>query len=564
MSAFRAVINIVIIIILSAMLAGTASAYTSESNTDITLVNKQLYLLTDASGELTISDAITAFQMQQYSPNTQTQVSFGFTHDTLWAVLPVTNESERDNKLVIKIDNAWLDEIDIYFVQDEQVLHRAALGDTLPFTQRPILRRMPAVAYQFPPGRTDVYFRVYSKDPLTIPIYIGAEESHVVAASSNAYFYGALYGILGILFIYNIVLYSYLKELKYLLYSAYLFAFTTFNFTYTGHGFWTLWPESIGLQQSLMPTLMFAYLFSGVIFTLEFLNTRTYLPALYAFRYKLYGGLLILALSLLLIDDRSIAIMAQLVILTTLSIWMLVIGYYSYKSGNRLATFFVPAVIMGTSGATISSLATWGIIPYSQWAFRGIEIGMLLEMSLLSVSLGFNFRMAQEARKSAEINARVDPLTNLYNRRAFSDLVHPLWQLGKRNKTPMAIILIDLDWFKRINDEYGHAIGDEVLEGVAKELKQRLRKSDIPLRWGGEEFLVFLPNTNISEARQLADKMREHFDSKNITPTHKVTMSIGVVSALAHEIELDKLIGLADKALYQAKHKGRNCVVSLN
>ena len=128
----------------------------------------------------------------------------------------------------------------------------------------------------------------------------------------------------------------------------------------------------------------------------------------------------------------------------------------------------------------------------------------------------------------------------------------------------MAIILIDLDWFKRINDEYGHAIGDEVLEGVAKELKQRLRKSDIPLRWGGEEFLVFLPNTNISEARQLADKMREHFDSKNITPTHKVTMSIGVVSALAHEIELDKLIGLADKALYQAKHKGRNCVVSLN
>jgi len=256
--------------------------------------------------------------------------------------------------------------------------------------------------------------------------------------------------------------------------------------------------------------------------------------------------------------------MTQLIILTTLSIWMLVIGYYSFKNGNRLAKFFVPAVIMGTGGATISSLATWGIIPYSQWAFRGIEIGMLMEMSLLSISLGFNFKMVQEARRSAEIKARIDPLTNLYNRRAFSDLVHPLWQLGKRNKTPIAIILIDLDWFKRINDEYGHAIGDEVLKGVGRELKQRLRESDIPLRWGGEEFLIFLPNTDTNEANQLADNLREHFDSKNVTPAQKVTMSIGVVSALPHELELDKLIGLADKALYQAKQKGRNCVVSLN
>ena len=562
MSVFRAVINIVII--LGAALASAASAYTSESNTDITLVNEHLYLLSDTTGDLTIGEAIKAFQTQRFSPNNQTQVSFGFTNDTLWAILPFTNESESDNNLVIKIDNAWLDEIDIYFVQDERVLQRTALGDTLPFMQRPISRRMPAVAYQFPPGRTDVYFRVHSKDPLTVPIYIGAEESHVAAASSNAYFYGALYGILSILLIYNVALYSYLKELKYLLYSAYLFAFTIFNYTYTGHGFWTLWPESIWLQQSLMPTLMFAYLFCGVIFTLEFLNTRTYLPSLFAFRYKLYGGLLILAISLLLINDRSIAIMTQLIILTTLSVWMLVIGYYSYKNGNRLAKFFVPAVIMGTGGATISSLATWGIIPYSQWAFRGIEIGMLMEMSLLSISLGFNFKMVQEARKSAEINARIDTLTNLYNRRAFADLVHPLWQLGKRNKTPMAIILIDLDWFKRINDEYGHAIGDEVLEGVGRELKQRLRESDIPLRWGGEEFLIFLPNTDTSEAHQLADNLRKHFDSKNITPAQKVTMSIGVVSALSHEIELDKLIGLADKALYQAKQKGRNCVVSLN
>lgn len=309
---------------------------------------------------------------------------------------------------------------------------------------------------------------------------------------------------------------------------------------------------------------MFVYLFSGVMFTLEFLNTRTYLPSLYAFRNKIYAGLLTVALCLLLLNDRSIAIMTQLVILTTLLIWMLAIGYFSFKNGNPLAKFFVPAILMGAGGATISSLATWGVIPYSQWAFRGIEIGMLLEMSLLSISLGFNFKMAQKARESAESNARLDPLTNLYNRRAFSDLVYPLWKLGIRNKTPMAIILIDLDWFKRINDQYGHMIGDEVLESVGKQLKQRLRDSDIPLRWGGEEFLIFLPNTGTDAALNIAENLREYFDSNNITQTYKVTLSIGVVSALPNNIELDKLVGLADKALYKAKRQGRNCVVSLD
>ncbi len=542
----------------------SVSARDSQQDRKITLVNDQLYLFSEHSNKLSIDDAISAFHAQKFSLNSKTQVSFGFTDDTIWAVLPVTNDQNTINKLVIKIDNAWLDEIDVYFVQNDEILQHTSLGDTLAFTQRPISRRMPAVAHEFAPGRTDVYIRVHSQDPLTVPVYIGTEESHVEAASLNAYFYGALYGILSILLVYNIALFAYLKERRYLFYSAYLLAFTVFNFTYTGHGFWILWSDSIWLQQVLMPTLMFAYLFSGVAFTLEFLKTRTYLPSLYAFRYKLYAGLLILGLILLLVDDRSIAVMAQLIILTTLSIWMLVIGYFSYKSGNPLAKFFVPAVIMGTGGATVSSLATWGIIPYSQWAFRGIEIGMLMEMSLLSISLGFNFKMAQEARKSAEINARLDPLTNLYNRRAFSELVHPLWELGKRNKTPMAIILIDLDWFKRINDKYGHAIGDEVLEAVSKELKLRLRESDIPLRWGGEEFLVFLPNTNTIDAHSLAEKLRAHFNSTNITATHKVTMSIGVVSAVPHEFELDKLIGLADKALYQAKQKGRNCVVSVD
>ncbi|MDP5190928.1 GGDEF domain-containing protein, partial [Rheinheimera baltica] len=231
------------------------------------------------------------------------------------------------------------------------------------------------------------------------------------------------------------------------------------------------------------------------------------------------------------------------------------------KNKDPLAKFFIPAVIMGAGGATISSFATWGIIPYSHWAFRGIEVGMLLEMSLLSISLGFNFKLTQEARISAESNALHDPLTNLYNRRAFSQLVHPSWELGKRNNNPMSIMLMDLDWFKRINDQFGHAVGDKVLEGVAKEIKSRIRDSDIPLRWGGEEFLIFLPNTNSVQAKQLAEDLRAKIENIKIDNIGNVTMSIGVVSATPDQIDLEQLVNLADEALYSAKEQGRNTVI---
>lgn len=122
-------------------------------------------------------------------------------------------------------------------------------------------------------------------------------------------------------------------------------------------------------------------------------------------------------------------------------------------------------------------------------------------------------------------------------------------------------MLMDLDWFKRINDQFGHAAGDKVLEGVAKEIKSRIRDSDIPLRWGGEEFLIFLPNTNSDQAKQLAEDLRAKIERINIDNIGNVTMSIGVVSATPDQIDLEQLINLADEALYSAKEQGRNTVV---
>ena len=326
---------------------------------------------------------------------------------------------------------------------------------------------------------------------------------------------------------------------------------------------------------------MFCYITAGVTFTIEFLNTKKYLPSLFAKRKLIYSGLLLLALIMLIYGNQRFAILAQLVILTSLSLWMLLIGILCYRNGNTLAKFFVPAILLGTGGATVSSLATWGVVPYSQWAFRGIELGMFLEMSLLSVSLGFNFKEVYKARLSAEFTSRVDPLTNLNNRRAFSQLVYPRWELGVRKKQKLAVVLIDLDWFKQINDAFGHDAGDRVLELVAKTIKERVRSSDLVFRWGGEEFLLFLPDTSLQEATTLAETLRVAVEKETSGGIAKVTMSIGIASLAPYhqtaaenedsnlksadktnEMSLHELIKSADNALYQAKQNGRNCVVA--
>ncbi|MDP5034937.1 MAG: sensor domain-containing diguanylate cyclase [Alishewanella sp.] len=538
-----------------------ATADTALTDTEIALVNERLFLLDDPKSSLTPQQAFAAYKRNEFTQNTQNKVSFGFTQSTIWAVLTVENVTDAPLQGVIKIDNAWLDNIDLYFFTADQLTYQVSTGDNVPFSDRSRRDRMPSVAHKFPLGTSHVLFRINSEDPLTIPVYMGSERAMAKALTKNAYVYGVLYGGLLILLIYNLALYFYLKEIKYLLYPIYLFAFTAFNFTYTGHGFWLLWSGSVSLQQWLMPSLMFCYLISAVMFTIGFLNTRTCLPALYTYRQRIYASLIVIAALIFLSGDRAFIIMTQLIMLTILSVWMLVIGCLAFKNNDPLAKFFIPAIIMGTGGATISSFATWGIIPYSQWAFRGIEIGMLLEMSLLSISLGFNFKLAQKARIVAESNALHDPLTNLYNRRAFSKLVYPSWELGKRHNIPMSIMLMDLDWFKRINDQFGHTAGDSVLKAVAKEIKSRLRESDIPLRWGGEEFLIFLPNTNSEQAQQLAKVLRAQIEKIDLNKIGNVTMSIGVVSATPNQIDLDKLIILADEALYSAKEKGRNTVV---
>ena len=184
------------------------------------------------------------------------------------------------------------------------------------------------------------------------------------------------------------------------------------------------------------------------------------------------------------------------------------------------------------------------------------------------------FKALQESQQRlAEMNKRLmrlsilDGLTGIPNRRRFDESLGIEWKRAMRNKTPISLILMDIDYFKLYNDHYGHQEGDECLKKVAKTLESLIqRPTDLVSRYGGEEFVALLPETGPDGAKILAERMRQTVEELCIPHQQSkvskcVTLSLGVASVVPERGEsAEKLVEMADKALYKAKQSGRNRV----
>jgi two-component system cell cycle response regulator len=157
----------------------------------------------------------------------------------------------------------------------------------------------------------------------------------------------------------------------------------------------------------------------------------------------------------------------------------------------------------------------------------------------------------------------VDGLTQLYNRRYFLESLEREFARSKRYKNPFALVMVDVDHFKKINDRFGHQAGDTVLRRIGAVLKTKVRSNDLAARIGGEEFALILPETKQQGAIALADKLRRAVEAERIThdgESIRVTVSLGVAEFSRSYERSDALMKLADQRLYEAKHAGRNTV----
>ena len=174
----------------------------------------------------------------------------------------------------------------------------------------------------------------------------------------------------------------------------------------------------------------------------------------------------------------------------------------------------------------------------------------------------FSVRRWSEMRSLCDevhILSITDPLTGLYNRRYFNDTLDLEIERSKRTGTQLSLIIIDIDYFKKINDIQGHNVGDRVLCQFSFILTEVTRKIDIVARWGGEEFVILCPDTGLDNAGTITEKLMSSIHKFNFDSVGKVTATIGAVSAYQGETSVS-IINRADICLYKGKNNGRNCI----
>ncbi len=305
----------------------------------------------------------------------------------------------------------------------------------------------------------------------------------------------------------------------------------------------------------------------------------------------LTGILLLLSIFLFLKPERINAVLWAAFVSVLLTI-LITTWYFTYQAAYSseiaLVEIFPPItslllpVTMGmiiflhSRRVVAIAVASWILVilpilvylvahPKELWSPRGMEMVitlgpvMMVTMILVPFRQGIEqrFNSLQSEHSRMQALAERDSLTNLYNRRGGEALLDSLIEEGDTN---CGLIMFDIDHFKRINDNYGHAIGDDVLREIARRCSKCLRRDDPLVRWGGEEFLVLIRRASDSDIEYIAEDLRMAIASKSIKPAGNVTASFGATLHAATESSLVLSLQRADEALYAAKNGGRNRV----
>jgi len=223
------------------------------------------------------------------------------------------------------------------------------------------------------------------------------------------------------------------------------------------------------------------------------------------------------------------------------------------SQGNKIKMVVKATMVPNSSGKSSGALVTFDDI--TELEEKNFDLENMLE-KLQEASEEINLK-----NKELFTLAHHDPLTLCLNRRSLSLKFDDLFTLAKKDKTDLSCLMVDIDYFKSVNDNYGHSTGDQVIKAVADALKTATRDSDLIGRYGGEEFVVVLPYLKLEKAALVAERIRKYIEEKPCSGI-SVTISIGVSSIESNAGKPTELIDQADKALYTAKESGRNRVVT--
>ena len=236
---------------------------------------------------------------------------------------------------------------------------------------------------------------------------------------------------------------------------------------------------------------------------------------------------------------------------------LVVLGIRALTYEGAIATIYLVAVAGPVAGAIVNDLSMNGVLPHWNVLIDTFDLGVAWEASFFAYAVALRNRGIQTERDRFERLAYLDGLTGVANRRTFDETLLRMWNVARRARVPIAVAMLDIDHFKRLNDTRGHQVGDECLRRIAALCSSVLRRAgDCFARYGGEEFAAILVNTDMQHAVDLAEHMRRVVEGDG-----GITISVGIASRVpTASDDPSALVADADHALYRAKREGRNRV----
>jgi diguanylate cyclase (GGDEF)-like protein len=564
------------------------------------LLGEHVEYFEDSTGNLSFEEIRSVQRANQFTQNLTSAPSFGFSNSVFWFHTRIRNENNNYDGWYLQLPYPLLDVIDVYQVGIDGKVEVMRAGDLLSFKQRSIKHRTFLFDVFLPIGTVkDIYVRIKTETSMQATMVLWEKEAFYQENQNHQYLFGIYYGVILSMLIYNLLVFVSIRDNIYLFYVFHILSFSLFQACLNGLSVQYLWPDSPWWGQRASVFFMALACLNAIIFTRSLLQLKTNLPQWDAsFKYIMIAlvGVMICTFLFPYRVMGQIGTIAGLVV----SVLLNIVGWISLKNKNKLAVFYVVAWTLFLLGGTVYALKTYNFLPQMFITEYAIQIGSMFDVVLLSLVLSYRVKLLEnkniqiqiEAKQNLErkvtertkkLNETLDALTNAYekveelsytdvltgikNRKFFDEFYEHEWNNALRSKKPIALMLVDLDNFKNINDAYGHQAGDKVLVATSNAIKQCLpRKNDVVVRYGGDEFVVVLPLTDKQAALLIAERIMDAISKVEMihgSDNIPIEASIGISAVLpTQNLNPASLISQADSAMYDAKKSGRNCIRS--
>lgn len=553
----------------------------------------------------------------------------GINNNFVWVKIPIQNISARQDQWVLNVDWPFFDFIRLYVHDPERdtwttIRHS---GDNPSEKKMKTNFELPYLfGFSCPPGeRRVLYIKARSNSKFLLPITIKDIYTHHQTTLYRNILLGIFFGIMIAMCGYNISLFLFTKDDSYAYYVVYVLSILFYCLAMTGVGSTYLWPHLSWLNKQAYGLFSSFSFMMAAMFIRRFLMLKTVGGwMLHLSNITIFFWIIIIFLYIT--TDFNFLIILEDICAVASCFIGLGISVILWFRGNVSAKYLTIAWAFPIVATFFLMMGLTGIIRYSTTIQHIQNFSFALEVLLLSIALAERINRTQAEKEAArkmtlqlhkeasdakerEMKAqaqtlaveraakeelehkvlqrtrelqttmdelekanqtlnmlsRTDGLTRLFNRRHFDEIYEMEFKRARRLKTPMSIIMGDIDHFKSINDTYGHQAGDQALQKVAEIWqKQVSRAGDMVARYGGEEFVALLPATDTEGAVVLAEKIRSSIESCHFIYEGQrinMTISLGVSCMNNHEEDIpDLLLQRADEAMYEAKTKGRNQV----